>query len=132
MVHHTYSIMFRAVGRDFTNMRLLAGDTLGSTWAWEVVDYTDDDGTAIAWQVQSADFNQLRKYFPRYAKYDVKVGTGGTANGYILLDDTSVQTHPLNGDRLTRKRLVTGCTGDRLSVRVSGSGPVDIYAVEVE
>jgi hypothetical protein len=132
LTHFSYSATFRAVGRDFTNNRLLAGDTDGFSWVWEDMDSTDDAGTAIAWQIQSADFNQLRKYFPRYAKYDVKVGTGATANGYILLDDVNKQTHPLNGDRLTRKRLVAGCTGDRISVRVMGTGTVDIYGIEVE
>ncbi len=132
MVHHSYAATFRAVGRDFTYNRLLAGDTDGNSWEWEDSDSTTDDGTAISWTIQSADFNQLRKYFPRYAKYDVKVGTGGTASGYILLDDTVAQTHTLNGDRLTRKRLVTGCTGDRLSVRISGTGTVDIYGAEIE
>jgi hypothetical protein len=132
LTHHTYAATFRAVGRDFTNMRLLAGDTNGSVWTWEIVGADDDDGTDIAWQVQSADFNQLRKYFPRYAKYDVKVRDGATANAYILLDDTIKQIHPLNGDRLTRKRLVAGCTGDRLAVRIEGTGQVDIYGVEIE
>jgi len=132
LMHHTYSATFRAVGRNFTYNWLLGGDINGFAWKWEDADSADDGGTAIAWEIQSADFNQLRKYFPRYAKYDVKVGTGGTANGYILLDDVNKQTHPLNGDRLTRKRLVEGCTGDRLAVRVTGTGTVDIYGIEVE
>lgn len=130
--HHSYASTWRAVGIDHTNKRLLAADTSGYVWKWEDVDSTDDGGTAIAWQIQSADFNQLRKYFPRYARYDVKVGTGATAAGYILLDETSKQTHTIIGDRLTRKRLVDGCTGDRLAVRLSGSGSVDIFGVEIE
>lgn len=132
LTHHTYAATYRAIGRDFTNHRLLAGDIAGYVWEWESKDAQDDEGTAIAWEIQSADFNQLRKYFPRYAKYDVLVGTGATANGYILLDDSIKQTHPLNGNRLTRKRLVDGCTGDRLAVRITGAGPVDIYGAEIE
>lgn len=132
LVHHSYAATFRVVGIDDQNNRLMAGDLNGYIWIWEDVDSTDDEGTAISWQIQSADFNQLRKYFPRYAKYDVAVGSGATANGHILLDDTVKQTHPLNGDRLTRKRLVAGCTGDRLAVRISGTGAVDIYGAEIE
>lgn len=132
LVHHIYAATFQTVGIDNLNTRLLAGDIDGYVWKWEDVDSLDDEGTDISWQIQTADFNQLRKYFPRYAKYDVKVGTGATANGYILLDEVSKQTHPLNGDRLTRKRLVDGCTGDRLAVRITGTGAVDIFGVEIE
>lgn len=132
LVHHVYAATFRAVGIDHTNSRLLAGDAVGYVWKWEDIDSADDGGTAIAWQLQSADFNQLRKYFPRYARYDVAVGTGATAAGYILLDTVSQQTHAITGNRLTRKRLVTGCTGDRLAVRLSGTGTVDIYGAEIE
>lgn len=132
MVHHSYTVPFRVTGFDITNNRLLAADTSGYIWEWEESDLDDDEGTAIAWQLQSGDFNQLRKYFPRYAKYDVAVGTGATAQGDILLDGNSIQSHTIIGNRLTRKRLVAGATGDRLSVRLSGSGSVDIHAIEIE
>jgi len=132
MAHHTYAATFRTAAVDYTNMHLLAGDTEGYIWKWEDLNSTDDGGTAIAWQIQSADFNQLRKYFPRYAKYDVNVNTGATAKGDILLDGASIQAHTIIGDRLTKKRLVAGSTGDRLAVRLSGSGSVEIYGAEIE
>ena len=64
------------------------------------------------------------------SKYDVDVPTDSTANGYVLLDGTSVQTHSLTGTRNTRRRLITSNNGERCSHRVSGSGPIKIYAIE--
>lgn len=131
IVHHSYSSLMKTAAFDLTNNRLLTGDTDGYIWEIEKSDLTDDDGTAIAWQLQSKNYNQYYKYFPRYAKYDVSV-ISGTAYGYVLLNDTVKQTHTITGDRNTRKRLVTGCTGDRLAVRLSGSGRVQIYGAEIE
>ena len=131
MTYHDYGETFRTVATDFYNRRLLAGDNSGYVWTWHNQDYATDNGSDIAWELQTADFNELRKYFPRYVRYDVGVITGSAA-GYVIMDDVSKQTHTLLGDRLTRKRLVTGCTGDRLAVRLSGSGSVDIYGLEIE
>ena len=131
IVHCDYAFDFRTVAVDATNNRLLAGDSSGYIWQWENINLTDDEGTAIDWQIQSKDFNQLNKYFPRYARYDVTVN-GGSAIGYILMDDNIKQTHTLIGNRQTRKRLVAGCTGDRIAVRMAGSGGVLIYGAEIE
>lgn len=131
IVHHSYAAAMKTAAYDYTNKRILTGDTSGYIWEIEKVELTDDNGTAIAWEIQSKNFNQYYKYFPRYAKYDVKVN-GGSATGYILLNDTVKQSHTITGDRISRKRLVTGCTGERLAVRLSGSGSVQIYGAEVE
>jgi hypothetical protein len=130
-VHHTYPVAFKLAAIDNANARMLAVDVNGYVWTWDVLTLTDDDGAAIDWQIQSKDFSQYYKYFPRYAKYDVQV-IDGTAQGEIIMDDMSKQTHLLTGDRLTRKRLVDTCTGDRLAVRLSGQGRVNIYGTEIE
>jgi hypothetical protein len=131
-VHYQYNSYIRTATYDVRNDRILAGDSAGYVWELEDPDVTTDDSTAIAWQIETKEFGGLRKYMPRYARYDVGLSTGATASGYVLLDGASKQTHPITESRKTRKRLVTGCTGDRLSVRLSGTGNVDIYGVEVE
>ncbi len=131
-MHFQFPVQFRALTIDKVNERLLAGDADGYEWELECPDWTTDEGTVIAWQVETKEFGGLRKYFPRYARYDVALTDGATAAGDILLDGVSKQNHPLLTSRQTRKRLVDGCTGDRLAVRISGTGPVEIYGVEVE
>jgi hypothetical protein len=56
----------------------------------------------------------------------------GTAQGDILLNEESKQEHTLSGSRLNRQRLIKGVTGDRMAVRLSGSGEVIIYGMEVQ
>ena len=131
--HYDYGETFPCVGIDYANKRLLACDTSGYVWEIEHEDSTNDNGTTISWQIETKEYSdQLRKYFPRNARYDVNLGTEATANGYILLNGTSKQTHAITESRITKKRLITGCTGDRIAVRVTGTGPVDIYSMEVE
>ena len=130
--HYDYSKKFYFVAVDRTNERIIAVDNSGFIWELEDDSITTDHGTAISWELESKSFSDgVYKYFPRYAKYDVDV-TNGTANGYVLLNDTAVQTHALTGSRQTKKRHVAGVTGDRLGVRVSGTGIAKIRQVEVE
>lgn len=132
VTHYNYGVEFTAACVDATNNRLYACDSSGYIWQLENISATDDNGTAIDWQIQSKQFaDPLYKYFPRWAKYDVDV-VNGNANAYILLNETVKQTHGITGSRNTRKRLITHCTGDRLSVRLSGSGVVSFYGAEVE
>ena len=130
--HYDYGIEFTVACIDYTNDKLYIGASTGYVYQIEKEDATDDNGTAIAWQIQSKVFSDpLYKYFPRYAKYDLDV-TSGTAYGYILLNEAVEQTHTISGSRSTKKRLVTHCTGDRLSIRLSGSGVSTFYSAEVE
>ena len=129
--HYDYGNTFSAVCVDETNDRLLAGDASGYVWVLEDATVTTDNGTAISWDWQTAEVSdQVRRYFPRSAKYDVTVG--GTATAQILLDGSSIQSHTLSGTRNTVKRLVTGNNGHRLQSRIYGTGAVDIWAVEVD
>jgi hypothetical protein len=129
--HYQYAANFRTMAIDHHNDRILMGDADGYIWEIEKKSLLSDDGTEITWDVQSGEFNHLRKYFPRYAKYDVAL-TSGDATGHILVDDVSQQAHVINGNRLTKKRLVAGCTGDRIAFRLTGTGQVSIYGAEVE
>jgi hypothetical protein len=131
-VHFTYGREFPSVGIDYANDRLLASDTAGYVWVIEDPDATDDEGTAISWQIETKNYSdQLRKYFPRFARYDVLFDNGGTGDGYIILDDDIKQTHDLTVRNKT-KRLVTGCTGNDIAIRMAGTGLVQIRAAEVE
>lgn len=130
VVHYQYPVAFRTAAVDYMNQRLLAADESGYIWHIEDMTLTTDEGTAIAWKIQSKDFTLFKKMFPRTARYDVEVGTSAT--GYILLNGVSKQTHTLTGDRRNRRRLIDGCNGDRLSIRLEGTGEVKIHKVEVE
>jgi len=84
--------------------------------------------------VQSKDFTlQTRSYFPRWVKYDMDASdVDCTATGAVILDDSSHQTHTIAGDRTTTRRLVATGNGKRLGIKISGTGPVTIYAAEAE
>jgi hypothetical protein len=132
-VHYDYGETFKSINIDRTNNRIIALDNSGYIWEIQDSDSTDDDGTAISWQIESKAYSdQLYKYFPRYAKYDVDVGSGATATGTVLLNDTSHQTHSITGSRKTKKRLITSGTGDRIGVRINGTGTVTFREAEVE
>jgi len=132
--HYDYNgAAFPCAVVDEENDRLLAMDTDGYVWQLEDPDQTEDDDTAISWEIESKAFtDQLRKYFPRHARYDVNLNDGATATGYVLLDETAQQSHSITTSRSIKKRLVAGGNGDRLALRISGTGPVDIYAAEAE
>lgn len=131
-VYYEYAQEFTAVDIDYTNRKLLAVSSDYYCWQIESTAQTDDGGTAISWEIESKAFSdQLVRYFPRYARYDVELETGSTATGYVLLEDTSVQSHTI-ASRTTTKRLITSANGVRLGIRISGSGPAKVYAAEVE
>jgi hypothetical protein len=131
--HYQYAQQFGAVCVDGTNNRILALDSTGYVRRLDDSSVTTDDGTAISWQIESKAFtDQLYKYFPRYAKYDITIGSGATATGNILLNDTIIQTHSLTASRQTKKRLIDGNNGDRLGVRITGTGSVTFRECEIE
>lgn len=119
---------------DEKNDRLLFCDSDGYVWHMEDADETEDDSVAINWDVESKDFTlQTRRHFPRWVKYDVAANHEDcSATGTVYLDSASQQTHSLTSNRDTKRRLVATGNGRRMSIRINGSGPVSIYAVEAE
>jgi hypothetical protein len=131
--YHTRGQEIHAVGVDNYNNGLIAVDGDGYAWKIEDNSVTTDAGTALSWEVESKAFTlQTRRHFPRWAKYDVDSSGADSANGYVILDGASCQTHTLSDNRNTRRRLITPTNGRRLSHRISGSGPIEIRAVESE
>jgi hypothetical protein len=130
--HYSYPYGLILAIVDPTSDNLVACDDAGQIITLEDSASTDDNGTAISWDIQSKDFGTLRKYFPRWSKYDVGISSGSTATVYVMLDGVSIQSHSLSVSRDTKKRLITTAAGDRLSLRVAGTGPVDIYSLEAE
>jgi len=131
--YYTYGREIRTVVMDEYNSRLLAGDNSGYIWKLEDSSVTTDDGTAISWEVESKVFTlQTRRHFPRWCKYDVDASNSTTATGQLILDNSVHQSHTLSEDRNVRKRLVVTGNGKRGSIRLSGTGPVSIYATETE
>lgn len=132
--YYTHPSEIRTIAVDDENNRLVAADVAGYVWHLEDPASEDDDGTAISWEVQSKDFTlQTRAHFPRWVKYDVDASHADcTATGSLMLDGTAHQTHTITGDRLTTRRLVATGNGRRASIKISGTGPVEIYAAEGE
>lgn len=126
-------LQIRAIETDDTNDRLLVGDSTGYVRVIEDKSVTTDNGSVISWEVQSKDYTlPTRKHFPRWVKYDVDASSADSATGTLLLDGSSQQTHTITGDRETKRRLVGSGNGNKAAIRVSGTGPATIYAVEFE
>jgi hypothetical protein len=131
--YHTRGQEIHAICIDNNNNRLVAVDEDGYAWEVESKDVITDAGEDVSWEVESKDFTlQTRRHFPRWAKYDIDAAGVTSANGEVILDGITLQTHSLDEDRNTRRRLITRGNGKRLSHKISGSGAVEIYAVESE
>lgn len=124
-----WEIEITAIGIDSTNKRLIGIDSSGYVWHLE----NQSVVSTCSWDIQTKDFVlSTRAHFPRWVKYDVDASAASSATGELWLDGLSHQSHALSEDRSTRRRLVETGNGTRCSVRISGSGPVSIYAVESE
>lgn len=128
-----YAFEISATVDDETNHRLLTGGSDGYIRVIESTLYTDDAGTAIDWETQSKDFLlQTRKHFPRWNKYDVDASGADSCTGELILEGAVHASHTITGNRQTRRRLVEVGNGNRAAIRISGTGPVTIYAAESE
>lgn len=126
-------VVIRSMAIDHTNKRLLVGDGVGHVRVIENTAYTEDGDEPIAWEVQSKDYTlQTRRHFPRWVKYDVDASEADSCTGTLLLDGVVHQTHTLTENRNTRRRLVETGNGNKVALRVAGTGPVSIYFVESE
>lgn len=131
--YFSYGIEFPHAAPDLTNGYLMAGDSSGYLWHLEDNTVDDDGGTDIAWEVESKEFTlSTRAHFPRWVKYDIDASDADDVTGELLLDGVSHQSHTITGDRLTKRRLVDTGNGERCSMKVSGTGPIEIYAIESE
>lgn len=138
--YYDYGWLLYTACIDHTYDKLVVGATDSRLYYIEETDSTMDTTestsgvtSAISWELQSKAYTlQTRKHFPRWVKYDVNAATATTCTGALLLDDVVHQSHTINTNRQTRRRLVVTGTGDRAAVRITGSGPVSIYAVEFE
>lgn len=121
------------IANDNENQRLLIGDASGFVRVIESTSNTSDSGNAISWELQSKDYTlQTRKHFPRWIKYDVDASQAGSVTGKYLLEGEVHHSHIITGNRNTRRRLVEAGNGNRAAIRISGSGPATVYAVEAE
>ncbi len=126
-------IQIRTITTDHYNNRLLIGDSTGFVRTIENQLYTADSSQAIEWEIQSKDFElQTRKHFPRWIKYDVDASSAASCTGALILDGVIHHSHTITGSRNTRRRLVEVGNGNRSAIRISGTGPVTIYAAEGE
>jgi hypothetical protein len=127
------AVAIRSLATDNANSRLLIGDDTGYVRVIEQPDYTDDSGEPIEFELQSKDFTlQTRRHFPRWVKYDIDASGADSASGILLLDGEVHHTHTLTENRNTRRRLVSNGNGNKAAIRITGTGPVSIYAVESE
>lgn len=122
-----------SIATDHTNSRLLIGDANGYVRVIESAAHTADDDEQIAFEVQSKDFMlSTRKHFPRWTKYDVDASNAESCVGSFILEGAVHQQHTITGSRNTRRRLIGTGNGNRAAIRISGTGPVTIYAAESE
>jgi hypothetical protein len=133
VVHYEYAEAIQSVCYDTFTDRLLAGCTDGYIRKLEAnMTDLDDGNTPIVWQIQTKQFGAVRTYFPRWSRYDIDLPTDSTASVYTLLNDVVEHTHVIPVGRYNKRRLLSTCAGERLSMRASGTGPVDIYSMEIE
>jgi hypothetical protein len=137
--HYSYPVYFNNVTFQSVYDRLIVISSNGNVYMLEDYTRTEDDGvaldaasTVITWDIQTKDFGMMRKYFPRWSRYDVALLGDTTATATILVDGVVKQTHAITSSRNTRKRLIATCAGDRLSIRVTGTGPAEIISMEME
>jgi len=132
MTYYDWGIEIPSICVDRENERLLAVDTDGYVWHLENKDETTDNDAAIEWDIQSKDFTlSTRAHFPRWSKYDIDASLA-SATGELVLDGVVHQQHTITGNRQTKRRLIKTGNGQKCALRVHGSGPVSIYAVESE
>jgi hypothetical protein len=133
ITYYVYPFDISSVCNDRYNGRLLVCPSTGNLNKIEDYTVTADISTAIDWEVETKDFMlQTRKHYPRWNKYDVDASTATSVAAYSYLNDVLVQTHSLTKNRDTVRRLIALSNGTRFSVRISGTGPVSIYAIESE
>jgi hypothetical protein len=135
--YHEYDdgdvVSIRCITNDKTNNRILVGDTSGFVRVVENKSVTTDSGEGISWETQSKDFElQTRAHFPRWNKYDVDASSATSCTATTLLDGSEFKTHAITGNRDTARRLLLTGNGNRQAVKLSGVGPISIYAVEME
>ncbi len=132
--YYYYPYEIRAVTVNRYNGHMVCADIDGYIRRLEDKEMPHDSGTAIGWEAESMAFTlQTRRHFPRWVKYDIDASDDDcTATGALVLDGTVHQSHTVTGERNTGRRLVATGNGKRCSMRVSGSGPVIIYATETE
>jgi len=128
-----YDLRLSAPTVDVTNALFFVGDSGSHIRQIEDPSVTTDIGNGIDWEVQSKDFTlQTRSHFPRWAKYDVDIGTATNLKGEIILDDVIHQAHTLTVSRKTKQRLIKEGNGERAAIRISGTGPATVYMAEME
>lgn len=126
-------IEIRSIAADLENKRLVIGDENGYVRVIENPIYTEDSGEPIAWELQSKDYTlQTRRHFPRWLKYDIDASNADSCTGAYILGGAVHQSHTITGDRDTRRRLIGEGNGNRAAIRISGTGPVTVYAAEAE
>ena len=118
-----YTADFNFVMEDKTNHRLYAGSSDGYIWRLETG--TNDDGSGISTDVMSKQLSlPTRNHSVRWAKHDTYCDDIDTLNAYVYIDGTAIETHALSDiDRDTKRRLIENSSGNRVSVRYTGSGP---------
>jgi hypothetical protein len=128
-----YPFGLRYAVADINNDRILAGDENGVFYHLDDKTTNLDLGEVVEWEIQSKEFSlSTRAHFPRWCKWDVDATTSTSCVGSIILDGAIFQDHTITGNRAIKRRLVKEGNGQRAQYRVSGSGPVTIYAAEME
>lgn len=144
LVYHEYDEELYQPAIDEANDRFLCLDASGYIRQLENASAIQDAGTDISWEIETKQFTlQTRAHFPRWIKYDIDASDyrSSSVSGTIRLDDALHQTHAIvdssgvrvaSYNRNAKRRLITIGNGERCSIRLNGTGPTTIYALEME
>lgn len=133
VTYYVYPFDMSAVCDDRYFNRFLATTSSGMLLNVENKGTTSDYGTNIDWEIETKQFVlQTRLHYPRWNKYDIDADSAVSVVATSYLNDDAVKQHTISGSRNTVRRLLPIANGNRFSVRLAGSGPVEIYAIESE
>lgn len=132
--YYQYDEALAAPATDEGNDEFLVSDASGYIRQLEDQSVTTDVGNAIEWEVESKEFMlQTRRHFARWVKWDVDASTSGaTCTGKIVYDGTVQQNHTITGNRDVKRRHIATGNSRRMSLRLTGTGVIKIYAAELE
>ena len=131
--YYKYDQRLSSPAIDYSNDRFICGDTGKFIRTIEDPTATTDVGNSIQFEIQSEDYTpQTQRDFPKWMKYDVDLSDASDVTGSLIIDDVVHKVHSLTASRSNKRRLVEGTSGNRLAVRLNGTGSIKIYAASIE
>ncbi len=130
--YYKYDRALTSPAVDYTNDRFICGDFANTIRVIEDPTVTTDVGNNIDWEIQSEDYTlQTEKHFPKWVKYDIDVSDASSVTGSLVVDNSVHHIHDITASRKNKRRLVDTTNGNRIAVRLNGTGKASIFAAEI-